>query len=224
MIPLRCRAAPLQEPLSQQVKPAGGPTEARLLRRGQRRVGHALDTVAFAQESVRQPPSLGAQAKARGRRRRLPGKSPNSVPPVRSDWPRPLAQCFAESLAEDNELAGQPELCSGRRFVVVVYKSTRLYIDYYYYLWRNLVPLQRVNRNLFRQSSALIWGHGVAGADRPLAGLHRQRQPRGRGATAWWPVWLAGPAGGETCGLPQWTKRRGLAPDPRSGPRRSRPA
>ena len=86
------------------------------------------------------------------------------------------------------ELAGQPELCSGRRFVVVVYKSTRLYIDYYYYLWRNLVPLQRVNRNLFRQSSALIWGHGVAGADRPLAGLHRQRQPRGRGAAAWWSV------------------------------------
>ena len=32
------------------------------------------------------------------------------------------------------EGAGQPELCSGRRFVVVVYKPTRLYIDYYYYL------------------------------------------------------------------------------------------
>ena len=76
------------------------------------------------------------------------------------------------------ESAGQPELCSGRRLVVVLYKSTWLYIDYYYYLWRNLVPLQRVNRNLFRQSSAPICGHGVAGADLPLAGLQRQRQPR----------------------------------------------
>ena len=108
MIPPRCRAAPLRKPLSQRVKLAGGPTEARLGRRGQRCgvAGAALDTVAFAEESVRQPPSLVAQAKERGRRRRLPGKSPNFVPPVRSDWPRPLAQCFAESLAEDNRVSG----------------------------------------------------------------------------------------------------------------------
>ena len=109
MIPLRRRAAPLQKPLSQRVKPAGCPTEARLLRRCQRWgvAGAALDTVAFAEESVRQPPSLVAQAKEMGLRRRQPGKSPNSVPPVRSDWPRPLAQCFAESLAEDNGGSGQ---------------------------------------------------------------------------------------------------------------------
>ena len=36
-----------------------------------------MDTVAFAEESVRQPPSLGDQAKERGSRRRLPGKWPN---------------------------------------------------------------------------------------------------------------------------------------------------
>ena len=108
MIPLRCRAAPLREPLSQPVRPAGCPTEARLLRRCQRWgvAGAALDTVAFAEESVRQPPSLGDQAKERGSRRRLPGKSPNSVRPVRSDWPRPLTQCFAASLAEDNGVSG----------------------------------------------------------------------------------------------------------------------
>ena len=40
MIPLRCRAAPLREPPSQRVKPAGCPTEARLLQRCRRRVGH----------------------------------------------------------------------------------------------------------------------------------------------------------------------------------------
>ena len=57
MIPLRCRAAPLREPLSQRVRPAGCPTEARLLRRCQRWgvAGAALDTVAFAQESVASP-------------------------------------------------------------------------------------------------------------------------------------------------------------------------
>ena len=108
MIPLRCRAAPLREPLSQQVRPAGCPTEARLLRRCQRWgvAGAALDTVAFAEESVRQPPSLVAQAKEMGRRRRLPGKWPNSVRPVKGDWPRPVAQCFAASLAEDNGVSG----------------------------------------------------------------------------------------------------------------------
>ena len=108
MIPLRCRAAPLREPLSQRVRPAGCPTEARLLRRCQRWgvAGAALDTVAFAEESVRQPPSLVAQAKEMGLQRRLPGKSPNSVGPVKGDWPEPVAQCFAASLAEDNGVSG----------------------------------------------------------------------------------------------------------------------
>ena len=66
MIPLHCPASPLREPLSQRPRRAGCPTEARLLRRCQRWVvaGAALDTVAFAEESLRQPPSLVAQAKA----------------------------------------------------------------------------------------------------------------------------------------------------------------
>ena len=104
MIPLRCRADPLQKPLSQRVKPAGCPTEARLLRRCQRWgvAGAALDTVAFAEESSHQPPSLVAQAKEMGLQRRQPGKSPNSVRPVKGDWPEPVAQCFAESLSENN--------------------------------------------------------------------------------------------------------------------------
>ena len=100
--------APSQSGCPTSEAPDGSPRKRRLLRRCQRWgvAGAALDTVAFAQGSVRQPPSLVAQAKEMGRRRRLPGKSPNSVRPVRSDWPRPVAQCFAASLAEDNGVSG----------------------------------------------------------------------------------------------------------------------
>ena len=78
---------------------AGYPTEPHLLR-SLGVAGAALDTAAFAQGSGRQPPSLFDQAKAMGRRRRRPGKWPNSGRPVKGAWPGPVAQCFAERWGE----------------------------------------------------------------------------------------------------------------------------
>ena len=98
MIPLRCQDGPLQGSHFQRVKRDSCPTDPRLCGVA----GAALDTVAFAEESSRQPPSLVAQAKEMGLRRRQPGKSPNSVRRVKGDWPEPVAQCFAESLSENN--------------------------------------------------------------------------------------------------------------------------